>query len=338
MPVLRFHLLTITHEQVDGSVIVTITTNAACHLYLRYSDIFPRIHRKGVLRRGLVMGWDARYCFAAYQHIEQNEAGDEWTHTFTWPGWEHCNTRYFYFWGTMGGQDMVSDTPIFWIHYLEVEIPLGPEETHIYWPDPHPEVTSVDGYVRRYSGNQAWLALRDGAGTSRSDTGHLNIVMQSWNIADRWYALNRDIILFDTSTIPAGSLVTAANLRLWLVSKTDLLLCDPSFALSPSDPASNIALVKDDYQTVTHLLLSDVIPYDDLPVAAFQTWVLNPDGLLYVIPDGITKLSLREYKYDILGVAPPWQSWTTSTLLALSADTGDGEKRPRLEVTHRPPL
>ena len=118
MPVLRFHLLTIDHEMVEGGFTVTITTNAACHLYLRYSDVFPRIHRKTVQRRGLAMGWDARYCFVAYHHIEQNEESDTFTHTFTWPGWSDCETRYFYFWGTMGGQDMVSDTPIFWLHYL----------------------------------------------------------------------------------------------------------------------------------------------------------------------------------------------------------------------------
>jgi len=123
MPVLRFHLLTIDHEMVEGGFTVTITTNAACHLYLRYSGVFPRIHRKSVARRGLVMGWDARYCFVAYQHLEQDEAGDTFTHTFTWPGWENCNTRYFYFWGTMGGQDMVSDTPIFWLHYLWIPPP-----------------------------------------------------------------------------------------------------------------------------------------------------------------------------------------------------------------------
>ena len=118
MPVLRFHLLNLYYSQVEGGFIVTVTTNAACHLYLRYSDNFPHIHRKGIPRRGLVMGWDARYCFTAYHHIEQNEESDTFTHTFTWPGWKDCNTRYFYFWGTMGGQDMVSDTPIFWLHYL----------------------------------------------------------------------------------------------------------------------------------------------------------------------------------------------------------------------------
>ncbi|MBA7536653.1 hypothetical protein ES705_28917 [subsurface metagenome] len=128
MPKLRFHLLTIDHEMWEGGFTVTVTTNVACHLYLRYSDVFPRIHRKSVARRGLVMGWDARYCFVAYQHIEQNEAGDTSTHTFTWPGWSDCETRYFYFWGTIGGWDMVSDTPIFWLHYLW-EVPPEPDPT-----------------------------------------------------------------------------------------------------------------------------------------------------------------------------------------------------------------
>jgi len=118
LAILRWHLLTIAHTLWVGGFTVTITTNAASHLYLRYSNIFPRIHRKTVERRGVAFGWDVRYCFTVYQHIEQNEPGDTFTHTFTWPSWQNCNTRYFYFWGTMGAQDSVSDSPIFWLHYL----------------------------------------------------------------------------------------------------------------------------------------------------------------------------------------------------------------------------
>lgn len=123
MPVFRFHLLTINHEMVEGGFTVTVTTNTPCHLYLRYSNVFPRIHRKSTVRRGLVMGWDARYCFTVYQHLEQNEEGDTSSHTFTWPGWVNCNTRYFYFWGTKGATEMVSDSPIFWLHYLWTALP-----------------------------------------------------------------------------------------------------------------------------------------------------------------------------------------------------------------------
>jgi len=134
MPVPRFHLLSIDHEMFEGGFTVTVTTNDACHLYLRYSDVFPQIHRKTTQRRGLAMGWDARFCFVAYHHLEQDEAGDTSTHTFTWPGWVNCNTRYFYFWGTMVGHDMVSDTPIFWLHYLW-EMPPEPDIICFYYSD-----------------------------------------------------------------------------------------------------------------------------------------------------------------------------------------------------------
>lgn len=170
MPVLRFHLLTINHYIWEGGFTVIITTNAACHLYLRYSDIFPRIHRKPVERRGLVMGWDARYCFTVYQHIEQNEAGDTWTHTYTWPGWEDCHTRYFYFWGTMGGQDMVSETPIFWLHYLWVLPPgyllrpngIGDLDNHLQLPDTGEHWEKVDEVIANDDANYVYGATGDG--------------------------------------------------------------------------------------------------------------------------------------------------------------------------------
>ncbi len=177
MPAWRFHLLTIDHEMVEGGFIVTTTTNAACHLYLRYSNVFPRIHRKSIARRGLVMGWDARYCFTVYQHIEQNEEGDTLTHTFTWPGWVNCNTRYFYFWGTMFGLEMVSDSPIFWLHYLW-EVP----------PEP---------LLKEYH-DSPLLAIRDIAGGSE--------VAQSFTPQENYAVLKLDLPLWKTEPAYNGTI------------------------------------------------------------------------------------------------------------------------------------
>jgi len=166
MPVYyRWHLLTIDHEMTPYGFIVTTTSNKACHMYLRYSDVFPRIHRKSVLRRGVAFGWDARFCFTVYHHIEQNEPGDTLTHTFTWPGWANCETRYFYFWAFVDGHDAVSDSPIFWLHYLWVAPPLIIREgiTKFALREGTYDCTGVEPPYNQYESSSFRVRMRDDA-------------------------------------------------------------------------------------------------------------------------------------------------------------------------------
>lgn len=304
MPVLRFHLLTITHEQGVGEVLVTVTTNAACHLYLRYSDVFPRIHRKSMVRRGLATDWDARYCFTVYQHIEQNEAGDTFTHTFTWPDWENCNTRYFYFWGTMGGQDMVSDTPIFWIHYLS-EVTPGPET--IFYP-------ILDGWAARDS-RGTWAQVHDGIGTyADDDLADMRCLLATHPYVAQWSYFGRAIILFDTTGwLPTWSILTA-KLEINIAGRGDRLGISPAINVFESDPLSNDQIVPADYQRLYDTPLSTQIEYADWqPNFVYKTFLLNATGITKIINGGITKLGLRESNWDApdidpWGGAPPLQN------------------------------
>jgi len=337
MVVGRFHLLTIDHEITADGFIVTITTNTPCHLYLRYSKVYPRIHRKSVLRRGVVFGWDARFCFVSYQHIEQNEDGDTITHTFTWPDWENCWTRYFYFWGTKTGFEMASDSPIFWLHYLWTAVP--PPDQTIFYSDPHPELTSVDGTVWRVSTWDSWAAYRNGDGTGSQDDGSgldLRIRCGSGAPPNNYYELYRAIALYDLS-IGLGAQVASAKIHLWASSKADTADKKPTFALSSSAPASNIALVPSDYQTLGNTHLAVPIPYDDFILDSWVELTLNPVGIAHInaalASDGIVKFGFREGKYDLDDV-PPFPGLKNSLIYlgALAVDTADPTKRPYLEV------
>lgn len=295
MPVLRFHLLTIDHEFQDGTVIVTITTNAACHLYLRYSDVFPRIHRKGVERRGLVIGWDARYCFAAYQHIEQDEEGDTWTHTFTWPGWENCNTRYFYFWGTMGGQDMVSETPIFWIHYLW---PLIPGGEAIFYP-------ILDGWAGRDSAG-TWAQVHAGIGTYADYVlTDARTSLASHPFQSKWSFFARSIILFDTTSLPPIYGVVSAKLDFISLGGADALGIAPAINVFRSAPLSNSSIVPADYLRLFDVPLATQIEFADWPAEGnLATFTLNAAGLSAIHTASITKLGLREANFDAPDIDP----------------------------------
>jgi len=80
LPVCRWYLTSITDEQFDWGIRITVTTDVAVHLYMRHSDNFPRIHAATREHRGVVMWGGVYHCFTAYHHIEQNEEGDTTVH------------------------------------------------------------------------------------------------------------------------------------------------------------------------------------------------------------------------------------------------------------------
>jgi len=329
-------MLTIDHEITADGFIVTITTNRACHCYLRYSKVYPRIHRKGVLRRGVVFGWDARFCFVSYQHIEQNEEGDTITHTFTWPGWENCSTRYFYFFATVGGFPGVSDSPIFWMHYL-LEVGPPPVQT-IFYPDPSPEITCMDGQTQVDTTWRSWALIHPMSGTSATTVLPINYVRircGSGPVGNCYYQLYRSLMLFDTS-VNLGCHITSGKIHLWGKEKKDTGLTLPWLGIFSSNPATNIDLIPADHLTLGNTPLSAIITYGDYTVGAWNVLTLNAAGIALLnaalAADGIVKLGIREARYDAPNIGPfETQSNRIITLSWEAADHADPHC-PYLEV------
>jgi len=96
---------------------VTLYTDVPVHLTLWWTAISPHLHLRPEEARGLRKLGLPDFCFVERFAIEQNEAGDTTTHTFTWPGWSPCLTRYFLFHGTYEGTPSPSNTAIFTFHY-----------------------------------------------------------------------------------------------------------------------------------------------------------------------------------------------------------------------------
>ena len=92
-------------------------TSAPCHLTLRWTATEPVKTSIPKAKRGALWYYDNKMCFVAWQDIEQLEPGDTTLHTFLWPGWTICNTRWFIFTGTIGGIVSPSNTAIFSAHY-----------------------------------------------------------------------------------------------------------------------------------------------------------------------------------------------------------------------------
>ena len=99
-----------------AGVRIIATTDIPCHLYCRLSSEKPWIHKTPSLRRGVQFAEDVRFCFTVYEDNEQYEAGDTNIHTWWKSDWPVCQTKYFYFWGTIGIEVSVSTTPFFKYH------------------------------------------------------------------------------------------------------------------------------------------------------------------------------------------------------------------------------
>lgn len=113
---LRFVVRRITFAHTLTGFLVTCYTNNPCHLWFRSTTTVPQKHINSVIVRGGQVGTYIDQCFVAFTDLEQNEPGDTHTHTFTVEPWPVCETRWFYFWGTVDGNLSPSASCIFAKH------------------------------------------------------------------------------------------------------------------------------------------------------------------------------------------------------------------------------
>ena len=118
----------IQQEQTATGIKIVAVTFQPCHLWLRYSLIEPKQHIVPVLKRGVPFHADKYFCFDSYHDNEQGEAEDTLTHTFIKEPWPVCETRWFYFYGTIAGQPSPSESPIFKKHKTYIAPPPPPVE------------------------------------------------------------------------------------------------------------------------------------------------------------------------------------------------------------------
>lgn len=117
MPPPRFSVRDIEQIIQKTGYIFIVTSDVPCHLFMRWTLEAPRTHKDPVFKRGAPFSEKIRFCFVEYLDNEQEEAGDTLSHTFIKLDWPVCQTRYFYFWGTVAGAPSPSETPLFSKHF-----------------------------------------------------------------------------------------------------------------------------------------------------------------------------------------------------------------------------
>lgn len=217
--------------------------------------------------------------------------------------------------------------------------PLEIGDTSTFYPDADTETATVDGNVWHFtSTNTAWAALVASAGTGAADSNATvyGTYINSDTSTPFWKHLYRGIVLFDSSAIGVGKIVTAATLSLYGSSKADDLSITPDLNIYSSAPASNTSLASGDYNSLGSTAFSSAITYSDYSVTGFNDFVLNSSGIANIPVDGISKFGVRNANYDVAANAPSWTQSLTSRLLFYGSEQGTGFK-PKLVLTYSIP-
>jgi hypothetical protein len=216
--------------------------------------------------------------------------------------------------------------------------------TMIFYPDAHPETSSVDGFVAHISGEQiSWSALRDGAGTdAESDGTNTDPVCLSWvgidagSETDKWSNLYRGIVSFNKSAVPGQ--IVSATLSLYGAGKYDTAGWLPTINIYKATPVSATNLVAGDYTKLQTIPLCNYpISYSQW-ISGWNNFILNQAGIDYVSQSGVVKFGVRIANYDTANIAPAWSYTPPSTEYCKfrwwQAEKG-GLYKPKLTVSYR---
>jgi hypothetical protein len=174
-----------------------------------------------------------------------------------------------------------------------------------FYPDPDPEVTSMDGYVWQDAGTgTSWTNLHStsSANNVSDNTDQLRVGYFSGTAGQPWKVLYRAMILFDTSAIPDAAVVSSATLALNGQAKTDALTFTDRFAsnIYSSNPTGSTSMVVADYNRTRYgsVDFSTPIVYSAWAVGSYNNFVLNASGIAGISLTGVSKFGWRESSYD----------------------------------------
>ena len=221
---------------------------------------------------------------------------------------------------------------------LAVALPLLPAQpayaaSATFYPNAHPETTSVDGGVYRASSG-TWASVRDGAGTASYDEANSSeIRIQAANSTDWWTIMERFIMLFDTSSLPDDTTITSATLSLYGVHKQDPAGWTPDINIYSSNPSSNTWLTSSDYTTLGATAFSTAITYANWSTTGYNSFALNSAGLAAISKTGVSKFGARNANYDVANTAPTWVSDADALISFYTADYYSAYK-PKLVIEY----
>jgi len=207
-------------------------------------------------------------------------------------------------------------------------------ESVVINPDANPETTSVDGNVARSGVDETFATIRSGAGNGSSDTSGSGggVPRITATVTNNQYSLlTRGIFLFDTSALSPDDELASGIFSLYLDGAAQQL--GQSLNISSSNPASNTALVNNDYAVGNFgaTKFASDIAITAVTINQYSDWTLNASGKSAIAVDGITKFGFR-VSGDIDNSAPTWVSSGDDFVTPIFAEFGSN--KPKLTINY----
>lgn len=210
----------------------------------------------------------------------------------------------------------------------------------VFSPDAHVETDTVDGFVREGT-DAIWATIRGDGGESANDDATSSLVHISASAStDVWSRIDRGVLLFNVTNIPAGSIIQSVLLAAQIVSGgLTETLAGQSIVLVSMSPANDNALELADYAVAnfgTGTPFSDALALSGMVSLGTFIHTLNSDGVAHVQTavdgDNIVRLG-HMMESDRGDVEPTWGSLDSATVQYHTADEVTNDI-PRLFVTY----
>jgi hypothetical protein len=333
LALLHFVVRNLTYTLTPTGYLITCYTNYPCHLYLRWTNVVPQKHINPIIRRGAQVGTYIDQCFVVFTDLEQTDPGDTYTHTFLVEPWPHCETRWFYFWGTVAGQLSPSASCIFSKHRYAPTLPIT---VKIYSAPGH-HYGTTDGSAYRTPAPEPWQPIHDGPGNYAEPLTYASWIFINPNPTPNLYTqIARWKATFDLSPIPLGAIILSAQYKLFLWTTGDWLYINPTFALftAPAPPFDDV--IPSDYQSFGTTPISDIIPQSATHPQDWVIFTITPANLYRLVPGQKLAIGIREASYDAPNIMPTWRLGNWSGIYPYTVDEPQPQRHPYLEVTYQP--
>jgi len=319
-------LLDLKYEYLDDGYKLTATTDVPCHLFCRQTTTPPQKHSIPSYRRGLFMQGDIRFCFVVYKDKEQDEAGDTLTHTFYKTNWPVCQTRWFYFVGSINGLPVESETAIFKFHF-----PAPP-------PEPPPPI------LKQYLNSNSNRTIRSDWGTWPPVRNGIRLrVMGQYALPAAYltsghhytvsYFLHRSFLDFGSITLPPSIEWAGAWLSLYVTSNPEGAITRPYLIVEEGHQSDPI-VTGDWYAQNTVTTILGQIDRRTILTGQYNDIPFTQDGLNYLAAPGDKKFCLLS-QWDFENVEPPPIAGTNAYVNYHSNQKGAGF-RPILKLQYYP--
>lgn len=225
------------------------------------------------------------------------------------------------------------------LHESFVPVKMG-LTTSTFYPDPHPETTTVDGKFNK-EGYGTWSDIRDSAtsGSINDDSTDMQSYVGNWNPSSDYYWCYRSCALFDTSSIGSDT-VDSGTVSFYNVQagiNEDLSLTTyKSMRITTVAPASNTGLAVGDYDSFGTTAGSTDYSISGTSANAYADLTLNSTGLSWVATSGVTKIGIRHtadadnITPDAPGSADDYNGW----LQIRTAEQTGTSNDPKLVIVH----